>query len=404
MKKQQKKIRSQLNSSPSDGNPIQTKAKPSPPWGGPMKTFKSKDGLKVKTPGGTVSGATNRNSDHLNGSHKPMSKSKRRKLAKKAKLLKQQQLSNTSLSEAGTSSVKNASIPPTKGKNKKNKKIVSDKTLVDSRSKLEKLFEVEKKRKKVKKIKEVQGNKPSLVGSPQNLSAPETINNKKLKKMLKKEQKLKKKGETLAVGEENTNSCEVVLNSKKKMKMLKTAKNVSECKSEKLKTVQHVQGTSNPSFDTSVTDSDPITKELIKSKKLTQKKKKISTDSVDGNFVSTFKKYKLGSKLKKSVLPSSSVSAMVSDKIPKRKLSVSKLLQKALILDPSVSSDLEKKGLEAPVLDSTISYDVKKTRKLGREGAFQNPGSSSPKDKKQKQAPTSLREKMVQQLKSARFR
>lgn len=284
------------------------------------------------------------------------------------------------------SALSDSSIFHKKGMNK-SKQTESASGVLDSRSKMEKLFEVEKKRKKVKKIKETQSNNATL---RDNISSSTS----------KKKQKMQKKFEDLS--EANLNNCEVVLNKKIKKKMLKTAKSLSEGKLEKM---QHAQGTANPSFDTSITDSVSDIEHHKNSKKVFTKEK-ASTDAVDGNLVSTFKKYKLGTKSKKGLIPDSSLSGMIPDRVAKKKLSVTKLLEKASILD-SKSFGQEMRGQKASNVDSLLSYDVKKMRKLQREGAFKedkDPSSSSPKNKKQKKAPTSLREKMLEQLKSARFR
>ncbi|XP_034255819.1 ribosomal RNA-processing protein 8 [Thrips palmi] len=395
LKKQQKKG---LNSTPSDLS--QTKIKPPKPLGGLLNNVpskSSKDGLKVKPPGEKISGNQNGSIEQPDGMNGKMSRAKRKKLKKK-----QQQLSKTSVSEAGTLAMNAPSISPNETKNKKKKKKNNVESAVGSQSKLERLFEVEKKRKKVKKVKEAQGNKPSTTENHTSISPPLSAADKKLKKKLKRQLKKKKKTENLALAKESLNKHEVVLSKKAKKKMLKIAKTVSEGNLEKMHTPQSVQGTANPSLDTSTTSS-PDLKEHKNSKKIKKKKSDVPTDSVDGNFVSTFKNYKLGSKLKKSLLPDNGVAEMVPDKLSKRKLAVSKLLKKARVLNSSMSSE-EKTRAEAPIMDSTISYDVKKARKLVREGASKGPSSSSPKSKKSKQGPVSLREKMAEQLKSARFR
>lgn len=401
VKKELKKSNGQLNTLQSDMSEIATKS-----IGGSKKTFKSKESKKsaVKIPKALVAIAV-----PLNGNNDPMSKSQRRKRQKLLK--KQQQLSKTPLADAGTSTANAASISSKKGKKKKNKHNVSGKNIVDSRSKLEKLFEVENKRKRFKKIKEAQNDKPSLPVGVQtvlpHLSPPAAGLDKNAKKKLKKELKKEKKVKALALAKVKLNTQEVVLDKKKKMKMLKIARKVSQNELTKEHSPEEAKGTANPSFDTSVADSVCSNGDSVSSKKKSRKKKEksVSTDSVDGNFVSTFEKYKLGSKIKtKNLLPNNSLSEMVSDKIPKKKLSVSKLLKKAQVLDSSLSLKAQKKGNKAPVLDSNISYDVKTTRKLEREAALEGFGSQSPQNKKGKQGPTSLREKMVEQLKSARFR
>ncbi|XP_026284207.1 ribosomal RNA-processing protein 8 [Frankliniella occidentalis] len=310
---------------------------------------------------------------------------KRRQNLKMKKLLKFQ-----STASSVTTPSNGQNVSPKKGKAIEEK---TDRVL----GKIEKVLEIRKKRRRAKKAKkESDGSVTvSLANEPSPLKSPEIVAETNLKAKLKrKERKLKRK-EALAKKkelEQANNSNEIVLSRKKKKKMRKIAKQASGNNlNQAVKNDQDALGTANPSFDTSLSDSSTPLKnndtQLEKKKKRRKRKKKTGLeDSVDGNIPSASAKFSLhsnsqNSKNKPSLTLTDSDS--IADKSRRKKVVIAKLLQESNIDETKTLHDLKKKRLQ----DRLDAGD----------------DAVSPKRSK-KNASTSLREKMTQQLKSSRFR
>lgn len=265
-------------------------------------------------------------------------------------------------------------------------------------NKLGKFVKVQAKFEKAKKVKGSKEGELSLmegseeIGSSSSQVNNEDQNNIALKKKLRNlEKKKRKKAAALAkrteLQKDNVISNEVVLSRNQKKKMRKIAKKESE---KKRLQEANGQGTTNSSYDTSFSetvlaqvsnDNDPSN---IKKKKRRRKNKNSISDSVDGNIASTSKTFKLISSSdssKRTVLPGITEPGSKVEKSQKKKMMIAKLLQQ---------SEIDEK--------STL-FDLKKKRLSEKEGSDMDTTS-----KKQKQSPAPLRERMGEQLKSARFR
>lgn len=258
-------------------------------------------------------------------------------------------------------------------------------------SKLAKLLELQKRKKRAEKF--IECTSTSLTTDTGNT---ELSNQKTLKlKLKKKEKRLKKKHEALlkqmeggdTSSHENAHSKnELVLSKNKKKKMRKIAKRLSQESLEQETICQNGQGTANPSFNESLSESvhnisRNESETMAKRKKNRKKQQNDLPDSINGNLVrvSDASAPEGFSLTTKHFPPAVLNSNTELKKSKKKKMVVAKLLQ------------------EANITDKSTLHDLKKRR---QSGDHLSPGSSKKKPLKS----VSLREKMADQLKSARFR
>lgn len=272
---------------------------------------------------------------------------------------------------------------PKKSKKQKKKALKmkgeTKETSIRLQDKFNKILQIGQKKKKAQAVRQNQKTISVLKTPP--TEAEGKLLAKKSKRQRQRENNLKKMKEGLCVKEAHGN--EIVLSNNKKKKMKAVAKSNSKEKLKKGdKNGKAEKGTTNPSFDTSFPDEleqmvsgeHQLTNLNKKKKKKKKNKKGRQTnleDSVDGNFVSSSW---LSSQ--DAVIPSVGESPSYTKEPKKKKVLIEKLLK------------------EASIKENITLHDLKKKRQEHVKGGAQ-------KDKWHR---TSLKERMSEQLKSARFR
>ena len=419
-KKQAKKISDTLNSPPSEEKQSNQSGSM---FGGILKKAKKALGVLTSTHEETETTGSNDAPALSEGSLLRVKKKRRKPRSwQKKQLIKSSENSNAAdnqvdmLVQPGTEKIdEEKALPASKKISKRRRKklkAVGQDPSNNHLIKLNKFFEVVKKREKATKARNGEESNPSatdelegpdLSSTQFNVRKEQIALKNKLKNLKRRERVKAKKREQQ---EEQKRNTEVILNSSQKKKMLRVAEESGLLKGSE-------EGTTNSSYDNSFSESlpaegdndntgSPMNK---KKRKKNKKKKKKGTDVIDGNVVSASNNFEPNSNntsSKKEVVP---LAVEYGDKVQKsvkRKMIVSKLMNQS---EPNadVSAALES--------GSKSKRSKRKKRKAAAVELLQEQPQNEDKNtlhnlkkKRLSEKEPSLRERVSEQLKSARFR